>query len=493
MTLASNLHSEPTRDAKVIETNYDTWLKTLFYSYVGSEFAGRHREFWHWVWALESGVRPQPFVAIWPRGGAKSTSAELATVLCGATSRRKFILYVRGTQDKADESISNIAGLLEKSTIDRYYPDLGQRKVGKFGNSKGWRRESLRTSSGLIVDGIGLDVASRGIKVDEYRPDLIILDDIDDKHDSEDVTTRKKVTITESILPAGSVDCAVLAIQNLIIPTGIFSQLAQPDCDFLLDRVVSGPYKAIDGLEYKPRQNGVGYAITRGVATWQGQPLEVCENQINTWGLGAFLKEAQHEVDEDTEGMFKRIEFRHCSLSDVPDLVRVACWVDPAVTSDGDCQGIQIDGLAADKDRKSATIYRLYSWEGNEGPSDCIRRAIKLAIEYKADHVGFETNQGGDLWKDTYKMIAQQMIDAGEIEYMPRFREEKADGSTGGKAHRAEPLLVDYEAGKIVHVFGTHLVLERALGRFPVKKPFDLVDAGVWARYELRRSKGGMA
>lgn len=493
MTLAGNLHSEPTPDARRIETSYDTWLKTLFYSYVNSDFAPRHREFWHWVWALETGVRPRPFVAIWPRGGAKSTSAELATALCGATGKRKFILYVRGTQDKADESISNIAGLLERSTIDRYYPDLGQRKVGKFGNSKGWRRESLRTSSGLIVDGIGLDVASRGIKVDEYRPDLIILDDIDEKHDSEDVTKRKKVTITESILPAGSSDLAVLAIQNLIIPHGLFSQLAKPDCDFLLDRVVSGPYKAIEGLEYKPKESGIGYRITKGVATWEGQPLAVCENQINTWGLLAFLRESQHEIDEDKGGMFKGITFKHCSLSDVPDLVRVGCWVDPAVTADGDCQGIQIDGIAADGDRKSATIYRLFSWEGNEGPSDCIKRAILKAVEYKADHIGFETNQGGDLWGDTYKMIATKMLEDEEIEYIPKFKEEKADAGTGGKAHRAEPLLVDYEAGKIIHVFGTHTVLESALARFPVQKPFDLVDAGVWGRYELRRSRGGMA
>jgi len=37
--------------------------------------------------------------------------------------------------------------------------------------------------------------------------------------------------------------------------------------------------------------------ITGGQATWEGQNLEVCQNNINTWGLTSFLQEAQHEVD----------------------------------------------------------------------------------------------------------------------------------------------------------------------------------------------------
>lgn len=490
-SLSANLNPYRSKAAADIETDYRTWLTTLFPTHVNGGFAARHDEFWNWVWALERGVRAKPFVAIWPRGGGKSVSAELAAVMCGAMDKRRFVLYVRSNQDKADESVTNIAGLLESSGIDLYYPKLGQRRLGKFGNSKGWRRQSLRTMSGLVIEGIGLDVASRGTRDLSQRPDLLIFDDVDDRHDSEDVSKRKKEILTQSILPAGSVDMTVLGIQNIIIPHGIFAQLAKPDCDFLINRTVSGPYPAVQDLEYRQTENG--YVITAGTPTWQGQSIEICQAQINDWGLQAFTRESQHEVEDNTEGMFAGITFRHCSLSEVPDLVRVACWVDPAVTADGDCQGIQIDGIAADGDRKNATIYRLYSWEGNEGPSDCIRRAIRKAVEYKAEHVGFETNQGGDLWKDTYGMIAKQMLDAGEIAYVPKFREEKADASTGSKAHRASPLLTDYEQGRVVNVFGTHLVLEKALQRFPVKKPFDLVDAGVWGRFELRRSRGGMA
>lgn len=491
--LSVNLNPYRGKSAIGIETDYKTWLKTLFPSHVGGGFSARHDQLWEWVWALERGKRSSPMVAIWPRGGGKSTTAELATSMCGAMEKRNFILYVRGSQEQADISIQNIASLLESSGIELYYPRLSHRKLNRYGNSKGWRRQSLRTASGFIIEGIGLDVASRGIKVDNFRPDLIVLDDVDERHDSEDASKRKKETITQSILPAGSVDCAVLGVQNLIIPHGIFSQLTKPDCDFLTDRIISGPYPAIDGLAYKVRDSGIGYRITGGAPTWQGQSLEICEDQINTWGLQAFLREAQHEVDDDEGSMFDGITYKHCSADEVPDLVRVGCWVDPAVTNDGDCQGIQIDGIADDGSTKSATIYRLYSWEGNQSPTATIKQAILKAVEYKAEHVGFETNQGGDLWEETYKLIAGVMLENEEIDYIPKFKQAKADSSTGGKSHRAGPMLTDYEQGRIVHVFGTHTVLERALKRFLIKKPFDLVDASVWARFELRKGSSTMA
>ncbi len=46
-------------------------------------------------------------------------------------------------------------------------------------------------------------------------------------------------------------------------------------------------------------------------------------------------------------------------------------------------------------------------------------------------------------------------------------------------------MLASYERGQIVHVRGTHTVLERALKRFGVRKPYDLADSAYWAWYDL--------
>jgi phage terminase large subunit-like protein len=73
---------------------------------------------------------------------------------------------------------------------------------------------------------------------------------------------------------------------------------------------------------------------------------------------------------------------------------------------------------------------------------------------------------------------------------MPRFKSAKAGAGHGSKTHRASQMLADYERGRIVHVTGTHRTLERALKRFPVKKPYDLVDASYWAWQDLMGRSG---
>lgn len=494
-------------------SHWKDWLNALFPSYVKHEFGKRHVEFWEWVESIEPGKKPAPFVAIWPRGGAKSTSAELASVRVGYKKTRAYIWYVSSTQDKADKHVETIGAMLEDGNVESYYPALGRRKIGKYGNSKGWRRSRLRTDSGLTIDALGLDVGARGGKVENQRPDLIIFDDVDEKNDTPKTTQKKIDTITTGLLPAGSSDCAILFIQNVIHENSIAAQLSDGRADFMIDRIVSGPFPAIDGLVYevnydeKAKRNR--YTITAGIATWDGQSIVTCEAQINEWGPTAFNQEAQHEV-EARGGIWNHIEFRHCEKSEVPDIVRGGVWCDPAVTSNNEscANGIIADGIAQD-----GTVYRLFAWEAVDTPMSIIKRSIRTAINYHLDRVGVETNQGGDLWRDEYnsallevkeeyrKMITEALQEGTEelteeeltklveIEMekilWPNYAEAKAGAGTGSKIERNQRMLTAYERGEVVHVIGTHDVLERSLRRFP-KEPLDLADAAYWGWKDLQ-------
>lgn len=465
-------------------------MRTLFPTYVAAPFADRHHALWAWAWAIRPDERPRPFVAIWPRGGAKSTTAELATVMLGARESRRYALYVCETQEQADDHVSTIAALLESDTLAGVYPAMSDRLVGKHGASKGWRRNRVRTASGFTVDAIGLDTATRGVKMEDARPDLLVLDDIDGGLDSAATTARKIKTITRALLPAGSVDLAVLAVQNLILPDGVFAQLADGRADFLAERIVSGPHPAIANLatnQVRQPDGRARYVIAGGEATWAGQPLTICEKQINDWGLTAFLSEAQHDVQDAPGGMFDHLDFRHCAAADVPTLVRATVWCDPAVTNtdQSDSHGIQADGLAED-----GTIYRLRSWEGRTSPEDVLRRAILLAAEVGSLTVGVETDQGGDTWYSVYARAVDSLRAEGLLGAQPpQFVSAKAGQGHGPKAHRAAQMLPDYERGEIVHVLGTHETLERALRRFPRTKPFDLTDASYWSWQDLREPR----
>lgn len=490
------------------ESDYEAWVKFMFPAYVSKPFATRHRNLLDWAWTLDALNRPRPYIGIWPRGGGKSTLAEIVAVMLGALNKRKYIVYVRRTQPKADESVANIAALLESKAIEQYYPMMGQRSIGKFGNARDWRRNRLRTASGYVVDGLGMDGAFRSAKMDMNRPDCFIFDDIDDPFDSEATVQKIIDTITMSILPAGNGrNLAILGIQNLIRNDGFFGRMVNNKADYLADRVVDGPHPALNGFKYEQQADEEGrlkWKITQGEPTWEGQNKDTCQDQITLWGLLPFRKEAQHEVGIVKGGMYDGLKFQHVHPNFVPTLTAIEVWLDPAVTSNkkSNCQGIIVDGIDIKKD-----LYRLYAWESILPPDKTIEKAILLALKYGARAIGIETDQGGDVWGLTYNRLFEEMrknaLDKAEEIFKatgekvkivdgfpldakrPQFKAARA-GSVGGKLERQGMMRSDYDGGHIFHVEGTHEILESALQRFPLVEPFDLADAAFWGWYHLR-------
>ena len=304
-----------TADVSDAPTDPLGWLREMFPKYVERPFGEHHEEFWDHVWSIELDDAPEAFIAIWGRGGAKSTGAELATTALGCRGKRRYGLYVCSTQDAADKHVGTIGSQLEGAQVERYYPQHADRAVTKFGSSRGWRRNRLVTRGGFVLDAMGLDVAVRGVKFDEQRPDLIVLDDIDDKHDTLMTTEKKIATITTSVLPAGSNNCAVIAVQNLIIPNGVFTRLSDGRADFLADRIVSGPHPVVRDLEWEWEEQEDGSrkpVITAGTPTWLGQDIAQAQGLMRRIGPVAFEKECQHRVKELVEGLvLKEFSDRH--------------------------------------------------------------------------------------------------------------------------------------------------------------------------------------
>lgn len=490
-----------TTQVEYLEADPLTWRLGLFEQYL-TDTTGHlvpdgphHRRFWTWLWAIDRGIRPRPFVAVWPRGGAKSTNAELGTIALGARGRRRYAWYISGIQEQADDHVLTLAAMLESRDIATFYPDLARRRLGKYGSSKGWRRNRLRTASGFTIDAVGLDTAARGIKLEEDRPDLLVFDDIDGRHDSRATTDKKRITVTETLIEAGAEDRALLFIQNLVHPHSIFADLASASPTFLTNRILSGPIPAIDDFTYAERNSRI--VITGGTPTWIGYDLDRCQTDIDEAGITAYLHEAQHEVEDPPGGMFDHLDLAAIRVGPeaVPQpLTRVVCWVDPAVTStdQSDAQAIQIDGI--DGDTTTGIIYRLYSWEQRATPLQAITRAIRKAAEYGAAYVGVETDQGGDTWESVFREATTAALDEeADPEKRQRiqrlgFRQAKAGQGGQPKAERAARMLADYErpGRRILHVIGTNTILERALHRFFRTKPLDLVDAAYWAWDDLR-------
>lgn len=417
-------------------------------------FAPHHENAGDWLESIEMGEKPRPHIDPWPRAHGKSTFAEHGVAYLAERRKRTFALYVGDAQDSAERHVENIKTLLE-----RIGGAVGMRLENKYGHSRGWKKSLIRTASGFNVLALGMDVAMRGVKLEDFRPDLIIFDDIDGRHDTPHVTQKKIETLTESIIPAGSDDSAIWFVQNLVIPNGIMSRLcgvSTHEADFLARRIVNGPVKAVNGLQTEQRfVEELGrrvHIVTGGEPTWGAYTLEDAQEDILEEGWRAFDREKQQNVKDVEGALWSTDLLNETRVADAPEFTRTVVGVDPATTSKdtSDDTGIIAAGRTSGDAGKAAHAYVTADETGTYKPSVWGRRVVALHDEIGADCVVAESNQGGEMVQHVIEGAARAMYEDG-TRGTPNIK-VKLIHVHDGKRVRAEPVAQLYEEHTAHHV-----------------------------------------
>lgn len=437
-------------------------------------FASFHRDLWAWAWGIGPS-RPRPFIGVWPRDTGKSTHAEAAAVYLGITGKRFYCLYVCSNQTRADDHVSNIAALLEDPSVERRYPDHAQRLLSKFNQSKGWRVNRVRTMGGFTVDAIGLDQAVRGARLEENRPDLIIIDDIDGRHDSPRAVTKKIEKLTDDVIPAGNRDTvAVLFVQNIVHGYSVMAQLVDGKLKMLSNKIISGPFKAIEGLTYETRtviQDGQPRSkvfITGGQPLWDGLSLETCEQIIQDITIDAFKREYQQDRGAKRGALWTPEMISQHRVDRAPeDMKVVIVGIDPATAeaADQDETGIMVVGSS------NGHAYVLKDASGRYSPDEWAKEALKQFDLWRASMIIAERNQGGAMVKSNI-LHARPMAPVDTV------------WAKRGKYTRAEPIVALYERGLVHHVGTFDMLEEQMCTPYDPSHPelmWDRMDALVWA------------
>lgn len=121
-----------------------------------------------------------------PRGHAKSTSFTFKDDIHAILYQYKhYILILSDSSDQAEGFLENIREELEEN----------ERIVEDFGSLQGkvWRNDVLLTSTDVKVEAIGSGKKVRGRKHRNWRPDLIVLDDIENDENVRTKEQRKKL------------------------------------------------------------------------------------------------------------------------------------------------------------------------------------------------------------------------------------------------------------------------------------------------------------
>ena len=148
------------------------------------------------------------------RGSAKSTHCSMAFPLwCALYKRYNFPILINDTGKQRDLSMQNIKTEIEDNElIRRDFPQV-RNKTDK------WTKDALLLSNGVYLLGLSRGQKIRGLRHKQYRPDIIICDDLEDlewvrKKENRDKTER---WFKGEVIPAqDELKCKMILIGNML-------------------------------------------------------------------------------------------------------------------------------------------------------------------------------------------------------------------------------------------------------------------------------------
>jgi len=188
------------------------WFFAFYLShYITYETAPFQRE----MFALTEDETVKMAVIVAFRGSAKSTIMTLSYPLWAilGDQQKKFIVILGQTQQKAQQYLLNIKRELESN-------DLFKKDLGPFQEERNqWGAQALVIPkfNAKIATG-SVEQSIRGIRHGPHRPDLIIVDDIEDLISVKTKEGREKAYswFTGDIIPAGDRNTKFIVVGNLL-------------------------------------------------------------------------------------------------------------------------------------------------------------------------------------------------------------------------------------------------------------------------------------
>src|SRR3990167_9025425 len=225
------------RKVRVAITKESHWLFFHFYfaHYVTYPTAKFQAEIFEMTEKEELGN----FFVVAFRGSGKSsiltTSFPLWSIL--GRQQKKFVLILCQTQSQAKQHMMNLRRELENN-------DLLKRDLGPFKEeSDEWGSSSLVFSNlNARITAASSEQSIRGLRHNQYRPDLIIGDDVEDLASTKTREGRNKTYqwLTGEVIPAGDRETRLVVVGNLLHEDSLMMRLKE---DIEKDRI-AGIFKS---------------------------------------------------------------------------------------------------------------------------------------------------------------------------------------------------------------------------------------------------------
>jgi len=158
-----------------------------------------------------------------PRESAKSTLWNTFYPINNIVyAKRHYVVLVSDSSTQADNDLKKIKEALEDN------PYILE-DFGKLQGKSIWRGDAILTKNGVLVMAYGSGMKLRGIKHRHYRPELIILDDIENDEAVRTKEQRKKLLnwFNKVVTKAGSLKTDIITIGTILHYDSLLNNLLE--------------------------------------------------------------------------------------------------------------------------------------------------------------------------------------------------------------------------------------------------------------------------
>lgn len=179
-----------------LEADDEAWFAYYFEAYATAEPALFHKRATKRLMSHNRWLE----VRAWSRELAKSARSMMEVTKLALTGKIKNVLLVSSTLDNAMRLLAPFMENLDKNP--RIKQDYGEQKT-----PGSWEQEEFTCRCGTAFRALGAGQSPRGSRHKNYRPDLILIDDIDTDEEcgNDDRIEKKWKWISDALLPTFSV------------------------------------------------------------------------------------------------------------------------------------------------------------------------------------------------------------------------------------------------------------------------------------------------
>ena len=185
------------------QNGYEFFVQTYFPHYVRTASQSQlHRFLFFRLPQMLQSKESQAQAVAAPRGEAKSTLVtQLFTLWCIVTHRKHYIVLVMDSIDQAYPMLEAVKAELE------FNPRLAMDFADACGQGRVWQAGTVVTANDIKVQVAGSGKKLRGLRHGAFRPDLVVLDDIENDEQVRNPAQRDKLEtwLKSAVLHLGGV------------------------------------------------------------------------------------------------------------------------------------------------------------------------------------------------------------------------------------------------------------------------------------------------